>query len=68
MPFGASPKKAPKFDIPERIALRQSVLFKVTLLAYGYTFISRGTVQAFIEDLGHEAAPRCVRARVSGRY
>ncbi|KAK7991534.1 hypothetical protein PG988_000328 [Apiospora saccharicola] len=34
----------------------RSVLFKVTLLAYGYTFVSRGTVQAFVEDLGHEAA------------
>ncbi|KAK8038582.1 hypothetical protein PG993_006993 [Apiospora rasikravindrae] len=34
----------------------RSVLFKVTLLAYGYTFVSKGTVQAFVEDLGHEAA------------
>jgi hypothetical protein len=34
----------------------RSVLFKVTLLAYGYTFVSRVTVQAFVEDLGHEAA------------
>ncbi|KJZ68998.1 hypothetical protein HIM_11614 [Hirsutella minnesotensis 3608] len=34
----------------------RGVLFKVTLLAYGYTFISKGTVQAFIPDLEHEAA------------
>ncbi|KAK8000488.1 hypothetical protein PG990_013088 [Apiospora arundinis] len=33
----------------------RSVLFKVTLLAYGYTFVSKGTVQAFIKDLEHEA-------------
>ncbi|KAJ2970295.1 hypothetical protein NUW58_g9738 [Xylaria curta] len=30
-------------------------LFKVTLLAYGYTFISKGTVQALIPNLEHEA-------------
>ena len=34
----------------------RSVLFKVTLLAYGYTFVSKGTAQAFVEDLEHEAA------------
>ncbi|ROT38489.1 hypothetical protein SODALDRAFT_333083 [Sodiomyces alkalinus F11] len=34
----------------------RGVLFKVTLLAYGYTFICKGTVQAFIRDLEHEAA------------
>lgn len=34
----------------------RGVLFKVTLLAYGYTFISKGTVKAFIKDLEHEAA------------
>ena len=34
----------------------RGVLFKVTLLAYGYTFISKGTVRAFIRDLEHEAA------------
>ncbi|KAH6653514.1 hypothetical protein BKA67DRAFT_507660, partial [Truncatella angustata] len=32
----------------------RGVLFKVTLLAYGYTFIGKGTVPAFIEDLEHE--------------
>ncbi|OAQ57369.1 protein kinase-like domain [Pochonia chlamydosporia 170] len=34
----------------------RGVLFQVTLLAYGYTFIGKGTVRAFIEDLEHEAA------------
>ncbi|KAH7118405.1 hypothetical protein EDB81DRAFT_848123 [Dactylonectria macrodidyma] len=34
----------------------RGVLFKVTLLAYGYTFVSKGTVLAFIKDLEHEAA------------
>lgn len=34
----------------------RGVLFKVTLLAYGYTFVCKGTVQAFIRDLEHEAA------------
>ncbi|KPM43716.1 hypothetical protein AK830_g2823 [Neonectria ditissima] len=33
----------------------RGVLFKVTLLAYGYTFVSKGTVRAFIKDLEHEA-------------
>ncbi|KAK6860929.1 hypothetical protein PG995_004565 [Apiospora arundinis] len=33
----------------------RGVLFKVTLLAYGHTFIGKGTVPAFIEDLEHEA-------------
>ncbi|KAI3340366.1 hypothetical protein F4824DRAFT_487322 [Ustulina deusta] len=32
----------------------RGALFKITLLAYGYTFISKGTVQAFIPDLEHE--------------
>ncbi|KAK6829337.1 hypothetical protein PG995_005377 [Apiospora arundinis] len=34
----------------------RSVLFQVTHLAYGYTFVSKGTVQAFVQDLEHEAA------------
>jgi hypothetical protein len=32
----------------------RGVLFQVTLLAYGYTFVSKGTVSAFIGDLQHE--------------
>ena len=34
----------------------RGVLFRVTLLAYGYTFVGKGTVPEFIEDLEHEAA------------
>ncbi|PFH59658.1 hypothetical protein XA68_12063 [Ophiocordyceps unilateralis] len=34
----------------------RGVLFKVTLLAYGYTFVAKGTVKAFIKHLEHEAA------------
>ncbi|KAG8664070.1 uncharacterized protein FPOAC1_014137 [Fusarium poae] len=34
----------------------RGVLFQVTLLAHGYTFVSKGTVRAFIKDLQHEAA------------
>ncbi|EEU47541.1 uncharacterized protein NECHADRAFT_36088 [Fusarium vanettenii 77-13-4] len=34
----------------------RGVLFQVTLLAYGYTLVSKGTVRAFIKDLEHEAA------------
>jgi hypothetical protein len=34
----------------------RGVLFQVTLLAYGYTCIAKGTVRAFIRDLEHEAA------------
>ncbi|KAI0402457.1 hypothetical protein F4802DRAFT_575848 [Xylaria palmicola] len=33
----------------------RGALFKVTLLAYGYTFVSKGTIQEFIPDLEHEA-------------
>ncbi|PTB47421.1 hypothetical protein M431DRAFT_526130 [Trichoderma harzianum CBS 226.95] len=32
------------------------VLFRITLLAYGYTFVAKRTIRAFIKDLGHEAA------------
>ena len=32
----------------------RGALFKVTLLGYGYTFISKGTVQVFVPDLEHE--------------
>jgi hypothetical protein len=34
----------------------RGVLFKVSLLAYGYTFVSKGTVRAFVKDLEHEVA------------
>ncbi|KAF4506650.1 hypothetical protein G6O67_006714 [Ophiocordyceps sinensis] len=42
--------------IPLHMGGARGVLFKVTLLAYGYTFISKGTVRAFIKDLEYEAA------------
>ncbi|RSL53812.1 hypothetical protein CEP54_010194 [Fusarium duplospermum] len=41
---------------PLREGGARGVLFQMTLLAYGYTFISKGTVRAFIKDLEHEAA------------
>ncbi|KAI2616262.1 hypothetical protein GGR54DRAFT_631762 [Hypoxylon sp. NC1633] len=34
----------------------RGVLFRITLLAYGYTFVSKGTVAAFIPTLRNEAA------------
>ncbi|KID81672.1 Protein kinase-like domain protein [Metarhizium guizhouense ARSEF 977] len=34
----------------------RGVLFRITLVAYGYTFVGKGTVRAFIRDLEHEAA------------
>lgn len=33
----------------------RGVLFRVTLTAYGYTFVRKGTVPEFIKDLEHEA-------------
>ncbi|RSL46859.1 hypothetical protein CEP51_015866 [Fusarium floridanum] len=44
----------------------RGVLFKVTLLAYSYTFVCKGTVQAFIGDLEHEAAVYKRLERVQG--
>ncbi|CAH0005500.1 unnamed protein product [Clonostachys byssicola] len=34
----------------------RGVLFQITLLEYGYTFVGKGPVLAFISDLQHEAA------------
>ncbi|RYC57812.1 hypothetical protein CHU98_g8404 [Xylaria longipes] len=34
----------------------RGALFQVTMLAYGYTFVCKGTVRAFVKDLEHEAA------------
>ncbi|KAF5576971.1 hypothetical protein FPCIR_12330 [Fusarium pseudocircinatum] len=34
----------------------RGVLFQITLLDYGYTFVGKGTVLAFISGLQHEAA------------
>lgn len=33
----------------------RGVLFRVNMLAYGYVFVSKGTVRAFVRDLEHEA-------------
>ncbi|KAF6527438.1 hypothetical protein HZS61_010482 [Fusarium oxysporum f. sp. conglutinans] len=42
--------------VPLGMGGARGVLFQVTLLKYGYTFVSKGTVRAFIPDLQHEAA------------
>jgi hypothetical protein len=34
----------------------RGAIFRVTLSAYGYTFLAKGTVPVFVEDLAHEAA------------
>ncbi|KAI0411456.1 hypothetical protein F5X98DRAFT_383754 [Xylaria grammica] len=34
----------------------RGAVFRVTLREYGYTFVSKGTVRAFVRDLEHEAA------------
>lgn len=46
----------------------RGVLFKVTLLAYGYTFVGKGTVRAFIKDLTHEAAVYGRLHPIQGHY
>ena len=33
----------------------RGIMFKVTLSAFGYTVLGKGTVRAFVEDLRHEA-------------
>ncbi|KAG5806390.1 hypothetical protein H9Q74_006293 [Fusarium xylarioides] len=42
--------------VPLGMGGARGVLFQVTLLKYGYTFVSKGTVRAFIPDLQHETA------------
>ena len=46
----------------------RGALFKVTLLEHGYTFISKGTVEAFIPDLEHEARAYRRLERVQGLH
>ncbi|KAH8742673.1 hypothetical protein F5883DRAFT_723029 [Diaporthe sp. PMI_573] len=46
----------------------RGVLFKATLLAYGYTFVSKGTVRAFVKDLEHEAAVYERLQPIQGRH
>ncbi|KAI0977531.1 hypothetical protein F4678DRAFT_455678 [Xylaria arbuscula] len=48
-------KKAENVEIRDAKGAREA-LFQVTMLAYGYTFACKGTVQAFVKDLEHEAA------------
>ncbi|KAI9844713.1 MAG: hypothetical protein M1838_002071 [Thelocarpon superellum] len=33
----------------------RGVLFRVTLASYGYTLVAKGTVEAFVDDIRHEA-------------
>ncbi|KAJ4248088.1 hypothetical protein NW762_012858 [Fusarium torreyae] len=42
--------------VPLGMGGARGVVFQVTLLKYGYTFVSKGTVRAFIPDLQHEGA------------
>ncbi|KAG4268364.1 hypothetical protein FPRO04_12470 [Fusarium proliferatum] len=51
---------------PEQSGAR-GALFKVTLLAYGYTFLAKGTIQAFVSDLKHEAVVYERLNRLQGR-
>ncbi|TPX10714.1 uncharacterized protein E0L32_008283 [Thyridium curvatum] len=44
------------------------VLFRVTLLAYCYTFVSKGTFRAFVKDLEHEAAVYRRLQPIQGRH
>ncbi|KAG6105421.1 hypothetical protein E4U13_007879 [Claviceps humidiphila] len=46
----------------------RGALFKVTLLAYGYTFVSKGTVAGYIEHLEHEARVYERLKSIQGRY
>ncbi|KAG6235976.1 hypothetical protein E4U24_007989 [Claviceps purpurea] len=46
----------------------RGALFKVTLLAYGYTFISKGTVSGHIQHLEHEARVYERLKPIQGRY
>ncbi|KAG6127490.1 hypothetical protein E4U12_005843 [Claviceps purpurea] len=46
----------------------RGAFFKVTLLAYGYTFVSKGTVAGHIEHLEHEARVYERLKPIQGRY
>ncbi|KAG6043022.1 hypothetical protein E4U17_001139 [Claviceps sp. LM77 group G4] len=46
----------------------RGALFKVTLLAYGYTFVSKGTVSGHIQHLEHEARVYERLKPIQGRY
>lgn len=42
--------------VPLRKQGSRGVLFQITLLEYGYTFVSKATVPEFVDDLKHERA------------
>ncbi|CCE29189.1 uncharacterized protein CPUR_02881 [Claviceps purpurea 20.1] len=46
----------------------RGALFKVTLLAYGYTFVSKGTVAGHIKHLEHETRTYERLKPIQGRY
>ncbi|CCE29192.1 uncharacterized protein CPUR_02884 [Claviceps purpurea 20.1] len=46
----------------------RGALFKVTLLAYGYTFVSKGTVSGYIKHLEHEARVYEQLKPIQGQY
>ncbi|KAG6250321.1 hypothetical protein E4U49_007979 [Claviceps purpurea] len=46
----------------------RGTLFKVTLLAYGYTFVSKGTVSGYIKHLEHEARVYEQLKPIQGQY
>ncbi|KAG6127719.1 hypothetical protein E4U38_006102 [Claviceps purpurea] len=46
----------------------RGALFKVTLLAYGYTFVSKGTVSGHIKHLEHEARVYEKLKPIQGQY
>ncbi|KAG6040814.1 hypothetical protein E4U41_006985 [Claviceps citrina] len=53
---------------PLRTGGWRSVLFKATLSAYGYTFVGKGTVRAFIPELEHEADVYGRLRRIQGTH
>jgi predicted Ser/Thr protein kinase len=44
----------------------RGIMFKVTLSAYGYTALGKGTVDAFVDDLQHEATVYSRLQRLQG--
>ncbi|KAI1781466.1 hypothetical protein F4818DRAFT_436656 [Hypoxylon cercidicola] len=42
--------------VPLCLGGARGVLFRITLLAYGYTFVGKGTIEVFIPTLQHEEA------------
>ena len=40
--------------VPIRKGGARGALFRVTLLKYGYTFVSKGTIKELVPDLRHE--------------